>query len=221
MNLIFLGKQGVGKGTYAQRVSQKYSLPQISTGDLLREEAKKPTPLGGELKKRMAEGHLISDQLVMELLVRRLAEADCQNGFILDGYPRTDAQAKLLDQWSIDSKRKLDLVVLFNASDQVLMDRISGRIQCRLCGKIYHTTNLKPKVEGKCDIDNGELFQRDDDKPEAIKKRFADYEKLTKPIVDFYRKKGVLFEVDAAGAIDPILEQVYKKLDSWDSKKKK
>ncbi len=214
LNLVFLGKQGVGKGTYAQRISSKYSLPQVSTGDLLREEVKAKTELGKKADKIMKEGGLVSDELVAELLAQRLAKKDSDNGFILDGFPRTIKQAELLDQLLNRLHKKIDQVLLFSADDRVLLQRITGRIQCRICGKIYHTTNLKPKVPGKCDLDGGELYQREDDKEEAILKRWKIYDEQTKPIIDFYKKKKLLFEVNADGPIDVILQDISKQLDS-------
>jgi adenylate kinase len=216
MNLIFLGKQGVGKGTYAQRVSQKYGLPQVSTGDLLREEAQKPTPLGREVAKTINAGKLVSDELVSQLLERRIGKPDCANGFILDGFPRTVHQAQLLDRLLDRMRRRIDLVLLFEADDSVLLQRITGRIQCRTCGKIYHVTNLKPKVSGKCDIDGGELYQRDDDKEEAIRRRWAIFEEQTRPIVEHYRKDDLVFEADATGEIEAIMGRITSKLDVLD-----
>ncbi|MBS3061972.1 MAG: adenylate kinase [Candidatus Diapherotrites archaeon] len=214
MNLVFLGKQGVGKGTYAQRISAKYSLPQISTGDLLREEAKKPSPLGQRVAKTMKEGGLVSDELVSQLLELRLGAEDCKNGFILDGYPRTVKQAQMLDSLMDQTKKKLDLVLLFGADDKILLQRITGRIQCKVCGKIYHVTNLPSKVPGKCDLDGGELYQREDDKEEAIRKRWQLFEEQTRPIIDFYKKRGMVFEVNAGGEIPKILSDITAKLDA-------
>ncbi|MDO8625001.1 MAG: adenylate kinase [Candidatus Diapherotrites archaeon] len=214
MNLVFLGKQGVGKGTYAQRISQKYGLPQVSTGDLCREEAQKPTPLGHEVSKIINQGGLVSDELITQLLERRLGQPDCTDGFILDGYPRNLHQARLLDDLLHRLKKNIDKALLFTADDKILLQRITGRIQCRTCGKIYHVTNLKPKVAGKCDIDGGELYQRDDDKEEAIRRRWSIFEEQTKPIVDYYKKQGLVFEVNAGGEIESIMKSIIAKLDT-------
>ena len=214
LNLVFLGKQGVGKGTYAQRISEKYRIPQVSTGDLLREEAKKPTPLGKQIAKVINEGGLVSDELVSQLLERRLAKPDCDTGFILDGFPRTIRQSELLEKLLHEIKKKIDLVLMFSADDKILLERITGRVQCRVCGKIYHLTNLKPKVPGKCDLDGGELYQREDDTEEAIRKRWAIYEGQTKPIIEYYKKRNPVFEVDAGKPVEKIITQIEKKLDS-------
>ncbi len=213
LNLVFLGKQGVGKGTYAQRVSEKFSIPQVSTGDLLREESKKPTVLGAQIAKQINAGHLISDEAVLDLLKRRLAQPDCKGGFILDGFPRNIRQAELLEKTAEELKKSIGRVVLFSASDKVLLQRLGGRIQCRICGKIYHLKNLKPKVPGKCDLEGGELYVRDDDKKEAIQKRFELFEAQTRPVIDFYRKKKRLVEVDAEQSVDTVVKELVSKLN--------
>lgn len=216
MNLIFIGKQGVGKGTYSQRVSQKYFIPQISTGDLLRAEVKSGSELGKKFDMQMKAGNLVDDGDVSTLLEKRILQSDAQNGFILDGYPRTEVQAKILDSLMKKMKKQIDLAINFVTSDAVLLQRLTGRRQCTKCGKIYHLQNIPSKIEGICDIDNAPLFQREDDKEGAIKKRWETYEKQTKPLIGYYKKQKKLVEVDASqevALIIPKVEAILEKLE--------
>jgi len=210
MNFIFLGKQGVGKGTYAQRFSVQQGIPTVSTGELLREEVKTGSELGKKLNEIMNSGALVPEEIVTSILEKRLSKSDCKKGFILDGFPRNDAQADQLDPMLRRLGKKLDFVIDFYASEKTLMERLTGRWQCKKCGKIYHTINLPPKVKGKCDLDGADLYQRDDDKPEAIKKRFAIYEEQTKPILERYRKQGILLEMNADRVVDEVLKDLSK-----------
>ncbi len=219
MNFIFLGKQGVGKGTYAQRFSVQQGIPTISTGELLREEVKTGSELGKKLNEIMNSGALAPEEIVTEILEKRLSKPDCRNGFILDGFPRNDAQADQLGPMLKRLGKKLDFVIDFYASEKTLMERLTGRWQCKQCGKIYHTKNLPPKVSGKCDVDESDLYQREDDKPKAIKKRFAIYEGQTKPILERYRKQCILVEMNADRVVDEVLEDL-KKLVKQKAKKK-
>lgn len=213
MNLIFIGKQGVGKGTYAQRVSQKYSIPQVSTGDLLRAEKKSGSELGKKFEGIMKSGALVPDEDVLEMLDVRLRQSDAANGFILDGFPRTENQAKLLDGLFEKLGRKIDLTMNFVAPDKVLLQRLTGRWQCTKCGKIYHTQNIPPKKPGFCDLDGAPLFQRDDDKEETIKKRWKIYEEQTKPVIAYYKKQKKLVVVDAGKEVAEIIPRVEEILD--------
>jgi adenylate kinase len=212
LNLVFIGKQGVGKGTYAQRLIAQYSIPQVSTGDLLRAEIKSGSSLGKKIEEIINKGNLVSDEIVSEMLEKRLQQSDAQKGFILDGFPRTIAQAEILDSLMQKMGKKLDLVLEFKAPDKVLLQRLTGRRQCKQCGTIYHIRNLPPKVEGICDKCGGQLYQRDDDKEEAIKKRFELYEKQTKPVLAFYKKQKKLVEVDASKEVDKIYPKMIEKL---------
>jgi adenylate kinase len=207
-----LGKQGVGKGTYAQRFSVQEGIPTISTGELLRDEAKTGSKLGRRVDEIINRGELVPNDLMSNILEKRLLQADCKNGFILDGFPRNAEQADLMETILEHLHAKLDFVINFFASEKTLMERLAGRWQCKQCAKIYHTTNLPPKVEGKCDLDNADLYQREDDKPEAIKKRFAIYEEQTKPILERYRKKGILVEVNADRVVEAVLEDLTKRV---------
>ena len=186
MNLIFLGPPGVGKGTIAKEVVKEKKIPQISTGDLLRAAVKEGSELGKEAKEYMDTGKLVPDELVIGLLKDRILKEDCKNGFILDGFPRTIAQAEALE----NSDVVIDKVLNFKASEETIISRISGRRTCKKCSAIYHIKNIPPKAEGICDKCGAELFQRDDDKPESVKKRLDVYKQQTAPLIDFYREKA-------------------------------
>lgn len=193
MNLIFLGAPGVGKGTYTSRIKDKYGLVHISTGDLFRENMKNNTPLGIEAKGYIEKGQLVPDEVTINMLKDRLKKDDTKNGFILDGFPRTIPQADALGKFA-----KIDKVINFVADEDVIIRRLSGRRICRKCQAIYHVDNIPTKVEGVCDKCGGEVYQRDDDKPEAIKERLKVYEKQTAPLIDYYKEKGMLAVIDAS-----------------------
>jgi adenylate kinase len=204
MNLIFFGPPGVGKGTIAKMLVEKEHIPQISTGDLLREAVKEGSELGLKAKSYMDSGKLVPDKLVINLLKERISKDDCKKGFILDGFPRTTAQAESLD----NSNVKIDKVLNFKAGEETVIQRLSGRRTCKKCNAIYHITNIPPKKEGKCDKCGGELFQRDDDKPEAIKKRLDVYKQQTEPLIDFYTKKRNIVDVETEKPLDDIFNDV-------------
>lgn len=206
MNLIFLGPPGVGKGTVAKHVVKKKGIPQISTGDLLRAAVKEGSQLGKKAKEYMDSGKLVPDELVIGLLKDRISKADCKDGFILDGFPRTIPQAEALDRSDV----QIDRVLNFKASDDTVIGRISGRRTCKECGAIYHVANLPPKEEGICDSCGGELFQRDDDKPDAVKKRLEVYKKQTAPLIDYYLEKAMLEDIDTERPLEKIFEDVEK-----------
>lgn len=208
LNLVFLGPPGVGKGTYAKELSKRYNIPHISTGDIFREEIRKGTELGKKVKSYVERGELVPDEIVIEVVRKRLSQDDCKRGFILDGFPRTINQAIALD-----SIVKVDLVFNFVAPKSVIIERLSGRRICRKCGAIYHIKFNPPKRPGICDKCGGPLYQREDDKPEVIEERLRVYEKQTAPIVDYYRKKGILVEVDASRNMEEVIkdcEQILK-----------
>lgn len=200
MKVIFLGPPGVGKGTYASRISPQLGIPHISTGDLFREAVKNQTELGLKAKSYIDEGGLVPDELTMEMLEERFAQGDCKNGFILDGFPRTLNQARLLD-----GMEEIDMVINFILPKDILIEKLSARRTCRNCGDIYNVADINrngvvmpsvlPKKEGVCDKCGGELYQRDDDKAEVIEKRLGVYEENTKPLIDYYRGKGLLKDV--------------------------
>ncbi|MBU1615005.1 adenylate kinase [bacterium] len=205
MRLVFLGPPGVGKGTQAVRVSEKYGIPQIATGDILREAVRKGTGLGKKAKEFMNAGALVPDEVVIGIIRERLKENDCQRGFVLDGFPRTIAQAEALDEEGVE----LEKVLSFEADDEIIIKRLSGRRTCRSCLLNYHLEFGPPKVEGKCNECGGELYQRDDDKEDVIRKRLTVYKEQTEPLVSYYEMEGILIKIRAEGGI----QEVTKKID--------
>lgn len=195
MKLVLLGPPGAGKGTQAQVLSKDLSLPHISTGDMLREALKAATPLGLKAKEYMEKGGLVPDEVVIALVKERLLKSDAQKGFILDGFPRTPEQGISLDRNLGELKMPLDLVLYFKTSLPVIIRRLSGRRVCGKCGKNFHLTNFKPKVEGICDHCGSPLVQRPDDKEATIENRLKVYESQTAPLIDYYEKKKNLIEV--------------------------
>jgi adenylate kinase len=198
INMILIGAQGAGKGTYAQILTKDLNIPHISTGDMFREAIKKETPLGIEAKKYIDDGNLVPDELTVKLVDERLKRDDCKEGYILDGFPRTLAQAEQLDTIT-----KVTNVIILDVKEEVVMQRLGGRIQCRKCSFIFHKTNLPPKQEGVCDKCGGELYTREDDQPEAIKKRLATFHEQTGPLIKFYEDKGIVGHVDANNPVPP------------------
>ncbi len=199
MNIVLLGSPGIGKGTYAEILSEKYNIPHISTGQLFREEMNKKTELGKRVDDYVNHGELVPDQITIKLVKERLKKKDCKNGFLLDGFPRTIQQAKALGKIT-----KIDKVLNFVALEEVIVDRLSGRRTCRECGAIYHIRNVPPKVEGLCDKCGGELYQREDETSEAVRMRMKEYNKKTKPLVDYYEKEDLLVNVDANHPIEEV-----------------
>ena len=208
MNLIFLGAPGAGKGTLATILSKDYGIPQISTGDLFRAAVKEGSGLGKQVQGIMEKGELVPDSLTVELVKERLAKPDAGNGYILDGFPRTIAQADALAGF-----QQIDAVINFSISDELVIRRLSGRRVCRSCGAIYHVDNMPPKVEGKCDRCGGELYIRDDDKIDSIKNRLRVYKEQTEPLIAYYRDKGRLQEIDSSKSPENSLEQIKSLLE--------
>jgi adenylate kinase len=212
LNIVLLGPPGVGKGTYAEILSKKYGIPKISVGDQFRKAIKDETELGKRIKGYVSSGDLVPDETVVELVKNRLEEDDCKKGFLLDGYPRTVAQAEAMEKF-----KKVDVALNFVAPDEVIMTRLGGRRTCSQCGAVYHIKNIPPKVEGVCDRCGGKLIQRSDEKPEIIKNRLVVYREKTKPVVDYLRKKGLLADIDAhydIEEIDKIIAQCQKYLEA-------
>ena len=206
--LIFLGPPGAGKGTCASRVGAKMGIPAISTGDLLRAAVKAGTALGKKAKGYMDAGELVPDQLVIDMLKERLAAPDAKNGFILDGYPRTLEQAKALEAIT-----KIDLVINLDVPESIVIMRMSTRVTCKKCGEIYNPRTMPSKTRGVCDKCGGELYQRDDQKPEVVKERMQVYAAKTEPLIGYYRKKGLLKDVMTKSIEEPPevkVEQVLK-----------
>ncbi len=200
MKIIMLGAPGAGKGTQAKMIADKYSVPHISTGDIFRANIKNGTELGMEAKKYMDQGLLVPDELTVKILLDRVAQADCENGYVLDGFPRTIPQAQVLDKALTELGDKIDYAVNVDVPDENIINRMSGRRACLACGGTYHIVHIPPKKEGVCDKCGQELVLRDDDKPETVKNRLDVYHKQTQPLIDFYTEKGVLKTVD--GTVD-------------------
>ena len=191
-NLIFVGAPGAGKGTFSALLLERHPMAHISTGDILRDEVKRDTELGREAAKLMKEGKLVPDEVIAGMVRERLAQPDCDNGFILDGFPRTIRQAELLEEALSSLGRKLDRVVYFKVDDDVILKRLTARLNCRKCGKIYNKLFMPPKVENVCDDCGSELFQRPDDSLETAKSRLEVFYRQTSPLIDYYRKQGLM-----------------------------
>ena len=198
MKIIMLGAPGAGKGTQAEILSKKLSIPTISTGNILRAAVKNGTPVGLKAKEYMDAGKLVPDEVIIGIVAERLAEPDCRNGYILDGVPRTIAQAEALEQAGIH----FDNVISIEITDGEIIDRMSGRRACTQCGATYHVVNYPPRVEGVCDKCGAQLVLRDDDQPETVKSRLAVYHRETEPLKDFYQARGVLKTVDNQPTIE-------------------
>lgn len=200
MKIIMLGAPGAGKGTQAKMIAEKYSIPHISTGDIFRANIKNGTELGMEAKKYMDQGLLVPDELTVKILLDRVANADCENGYVLDGFPRTIPQAEVLDKALTELGDKIDYAINVEVPDENIIRRMGGRRACLTCGATYHIEHIPPVKEGVCDACGKELVLRDDDKPETVKNRLDVYHKQTQPLIDFYQEKGVLKTVD--GTVD-------------------
>ena len=212
MNIILLGPPGAGKGTQAKMLIDKYGIPQISTGDMLRAAVKAGTQLGLEAKKYMDKGELVPDEVVIGLVKERLQEPDCTKGFMLDGFPRTVAQAEVLDKELEGMGKAIDHVICIEVPNEELIARLTGRRTCKECGAGYHLKFDPPKVDGVCDKCGGELYQRDDDNEETVKARLKVYQDQTFPLIDYYDKQGKLRRIDGVGEIKTIFERITKVL---------
>lgn len=210
MNLILMGPPGAGKGTQAKLLYAELKLPQVSTGDILREAVKRGTELGRQAKAIMEAGNLVPDELVVGIVEERLRAPDCAQGFVLDGFPRTIPQAEALDRVLAKMGKKLDAVLSLEVAVEELVERQSGRRSCPKCGTIYHVTNNPPKQAGLCDKDGAELVQRDDDKPEAARARQDVFLRQTAPVKEHYLKKGLLRTVDGVGSPEGIFAEIRK-----------
>lgn len=211
--MILLGAPGSGKGTQAKRLTQAYGVPHISTGDIFREEIAKKSEVGVRVEEYVKSGRLVPDELTVEIISRRLARPDCAKGFFLDGFPRTVGQAESLDSHLSTIKHRLDRVVYLELSEPEVVARLSTRRQCAACGKIYNLASQPPKEADKCDADGGKLVQREDDKPETIRKRLAVFNDLTQPLIAYYKGQGLLATVDAAQGVEAVSKAVSSAVD--------
>jgi adenylate kinase len=208
MNLLFMGPPGAGKGTQARRVAEKYGIPQLSTGDMLRAAVKAGTEIGLKAKAVMESGGLVSDEIVIGIIADRTLEPDCAGGFLLDGFPRTVAQAEALDRLLAERKQTIDRVVDIQADSEALVRRITGRSTCSGCGEGYHNEFKKPATAGVCDKCGGTLTQRADDNEETVRNRLAAYDRQTAPLIEFYRQKGSLKSVDGMMEMDQVFDAI-------------
>ena len=208
MKIVMLGAPGAGKGTQAQRIAEKYGIPHISTGDIFRSNIKAGTELGKKAKGYMDAGELVPDELVCDLVVDRLAKDDCKDGYILDGFPRTIPQAEALTEALKKQGTAIDYALDIEMEDQAIIDRMAGRRVCAKCGATFHVVNIPPKKEGVCDNCGGELELRDDDAPETVKKRLNVYHEQTAPLIEYYKKQGILHEIDGTLGIDGVAAKV-------------
>lgn len=209
MRLILLGPPGAGKGTQAQRLTAAFDIVQLSTGEMLRAAVAAGTPVGLRAKAALDAGDLVADDIVVGIISERVEQEDCRNGFILDGFPRTLAQAEALEQMLADKSLHLDAVIEMQADDALLIGRITGRYICAACGAGYHDENLKPKVEGVCDKCAGKDFnRRADDNAATVRSRLKAYHALTEQLLPFYRERGILQTVDGMAEIDEVARQI-------------
>ncbi len=212
--MIFLGAPGAGKGTQAKELARVLGVPHLSTGDMLREHVARGTKLGQMAKPIMDRGELVPDEIVLGMVEERIARPDCERGFIFDGFPRTLAQAEALDRIMAARGFSEAAVLHMVVGDAQLLRRMTGRRTCKTCGAIYHVDERPPKQPGRCDLDGGELEQRADDREEVIGPRLAAYHRQTQPLVDYYRGKGVLVDVQGAGQAEAISQQLLKLLSA-------
>jgi adenylate kinase len=214
LNLILLGPPGAGKGTQAQRMGERYHIPQISTGDILRAAVKGSTPLGTKAKGFMDQGQLVPDDIVIGIIEERLKAKDCHPGFILDGFPRTIPQAEALEPILTKIGKKIDHVINIEVESEELVRRLTGRRTCKNCGAMFHLLFQPPKKEGICDRCGGPLYQRADDNEETIRTRLKEYEKQTTPLVEYYQGQKALRSIQGMGGPDQIFDQIVRLLDA-------
>ena len=207
--IVLLGPPASGKGTQAAKLRDALDLPHIASGDLFRENLKNETGLGLKAKEYMDRGELVPDDLTIAMVMDRLGRADCAGGALLDGFPRTIAQAEALDEALAAQGHKVSVVPYIAVPEEVLVERVSGRRLCRVCGESYHVKFNPPQQPGVCDTDGGELYQRDDDKPETVRKRLEVYWEQTSPLIDYYRSQGVLVEVNGDQSIEAVTADLY------------
>ncbi len=208
MKIIMLGAPGAGKGTQAKMIAAKYGIPHISTGDIFRANIKNGTELGAKAKEYMDKGLLVPDELVVDLVIDRFKEADCANGYVLDGFPRTIPQAEALDKALTAIGENVDYAINVEVPDENIVNRMGGRRACVGCGATYHIVYSPTKEEGKCDTCGGELIIRDDDKPETVQNRLSVYHEQTQPLIDYYTNKGIIAEVDGTVDMNDVFDAI-------------
>ena len=213
MKIILMGPPGAGKGTQAEKLVDLYQIPHISTGDMFRKAQKDGTELGLKAKSYMDQGQLVPDEVTVGIVKERLAEADCKEGFLLDGFPRTVQQADALDTILAELDMALDCVVNIEVDKAFLVDRLTGRRVCRACGATYHIANKAPKVEGVCDKCGGELYQRGDDTIETVSNRLDVYAAQTAPLIDYYKSKGIMCSIDGSKSMEEVLADIRTALE--------
>lgn len=208
MKIIMLGAPGAGKGTQAKRIAEKYSIPHISTGDIFRANIKEGTELGKKAKEYMDQGALVPDELTCDLVMDRIQQDDCKNGFVLDGFPRTIPQAEALDAALSKIGQKMDFAIDVDVPDENIVNRMGGRRACLKCGATYHIQFNPTKVEGVCDACGEKTVLRDDDKPETVQKRLTVYHDQTQPLIDYYKKQDILKSVDGTQPMDAVFDAI-------------
>lgn len=214
MRLLLIGPPGGGKGTQAKFLIKHFSIPQISTGDMLRDNVHNETTLGKKAQKFMKAGELVPDSLILDMMQNRLSKNDCINGYILDGFPRTIPQAKGLDQLLTQMNQKLDIVVVMDVPDNLIITRLSNRRSCKNCGRVYNLIFEPPNIAGKCNECNKDLYLRDDDNPETIQQRLHVYHEQTEPVINYFSKQGITKVIDSTGSINEIKTDILSKIIS-------
>ncbi|MGC6177786.1 adenylate kinase [Lacrimispora sp. 38-1] len=208
MKIIMLGAPGAGKGTQAKKIADKYQIPHVSTGDIFRSNIKEGTQLGRKAKEYMDQGALVPDELTIGMLMDRIQQEDCKNGYVLDGFPRTIPQAESLQKAITEMGQKIDFAINVDVPDENIINRMSGRRACISCGATYHIVYNPSKISGVCDVCGSELVLRDDDKPETVKKRLAVYHDQTRPLIDYYKEAGVLVNVDGTQELNKVFSDI-------------
>lgn len=213
MRLIVFGPPGAGKGTQAKRIAERFGVPHVATGDVLRDAVAEKTELGVKAKEYMERGELVPDGIVISVIRERLRRRDCEEGFVLDGFPRTMAQAKALDEMLEKVGAEIDAVIDLETSEEEIIKRLSNRRTCRACGAVYHLIFNPPKTPERCDRCSGELYQREDDREEVIRRRLKVYRTQSKPLLKYYQKKGILRVVDGNGSIEEVSKSIGRLLE--------